>query len=117
MKKYYYTPRKIQSVPMHDKEKNVYSLMIDDELVDVPQELFHKIFKETSQVEIVDDSKDKQRDYINSMDFVKDNLQKMKQFGMQKEQLKEIVEKMINMDALPGMKEALGPIIDELFDE
>lgn len=43
-----YEFRDIESVPMYDQKTNTYELMIDGEIITIPEELFHKLFREKS---------------------------------------------------------------------
>ena len=43
-----YVFRDIQSIPMYDKIMDSYHVLIDNEMVEIPSELFHKMFREST---------------------------------------------------------------------
>jgi len=133
-----YKFRKIQSVPMYDQIMDSYHLLIDDEMVEVPSKLFHKLFEE---IKHEDDPFEKLQVYDGRM--VKRFIDAIKsQSGPEYKQIyqeckdacriaikqgadKEIFKKatstilmMSNMeDSVPAFEELIDKIYGELEDE
>ena len=46
-----YVFRGLKSVPIYDPQNKVYTVLVEDEFVDIPEELFHKLFKQQESAE------------------------------------------------------------------
>lgn len=46
-----YQLKRIESTPMYDPKYKIYTVVVEGEMVDVPEDLFNKLFKESEQEE------------------------------------------------------------------
>lgn len=122
MKATYYIPKQPDSVPLIDEEKQIVTLIIDGETIDISISLFNKIYKEAEQKEnntsfnpyifSLDDSSPQ-----NIMNSLKKAVRDLKSMGLPKEALIQSMDAILNERGMAPAYNEAKKIIEDIFNE
>lgn len=114
MKSIYYVPRKPDSIPLINKETDTVQLVIEGELVEMPYSLFQKIYKES-------DSSTIYKVDVTSVDSIKESAKSMildmKKMGFEKDDIKNVLSKVMDTNNMQAAKSIAMGIIDDVYKE
>ena len=112
-----YEFRNIESIPLYDKEKEIYELVIDGDFVVIPAILFHKLFRKGISKTILGlPQKNWPKEISDSYDGMKLGVQMWINSGYSLEKIKEMIKSYYSSLPEPIM-EAINAIIEEIFEE
>lgn len=112
-----YELRDIESVPMHNEKDDTYDIMIDGEIITVPGNLFHKLFREKTLNSIFGIQRDSWPKVLqDSYDDMRLGVRMWINAGKSAEEVKKMA-RVYYQDAPKPVLDMIDEIFDRLFEE
>jgi hypothetical protein len=112
-----YEFRDIESVPMKNESDSSYDICLDGELVNMPEDLFHKIFREKTLISIFGLQKDSWPGVLQqSYDDMRLGIRMWINGGKNLEQIKKMASSYYD-DMPKPVLDVMNAVIEKLYEE